>query len=166
MKVIETIKSIIKVITPIIGGKFIGKFAVKNARKDYKKNVKPPFSPPGRVFPIVWPILYITMGAAYALVTNKSDNKTLKGFYYTQLTLNYLWSILYFKYKLRFSALIESIVLLGTVVGTTVKFFSVKKIAGFLLLPYLLWSTFATYLTIGNWFLNKDTSSYTGKNGD
>lgn len=163
MKTYEIIKSIIKVVTPMLGGKFIGKFAVKNARKDYKKTVKPPFSPPGYVFPIVWPILYITMGVAYALVTNKSNSKTLKGTHYTQLSLNYLWSIIYFKYKLRFSALIESVVLLSAVVTTTIKFFNVKKVAGILLVPYVLWSAFATYLTAGNWFLNKDNPRYTGK---
>lgn len=163
MKANEIIKTIIKVITPITGGKFIGKFAVKNARKDYKNNVKPPFSPPGYVFPIVWPILYTTMGVAYALVTNKSTSKALKGAYYSQLSLNYLWSILYFKYKLRFSALIESVVLLGAVVTTTVKFFNVKKVAGILLVPYMFWSAFATYLTAGNWYLNKDNPSYKAK---
>nr|WP_257152096.1 TspO/MBR family protein [Mammaliicoccus sciuri] len=72
-------------------------------------------------------------------------------------------SILYFKYKLRFSALIESVVLLGAVVTTTVKFFNVKKVAGILLVPYMLWSAFATYLTAGNWYLNKDNPSYTEK---
>lgn len=81
MKANDTVKSIIKVKMPIIGGKFIGKFAVKNARRDYKKNIKPPFSPPGYVFPIVWPILYTTMGVAYAIVTNKSNNKNLKVIY-------------------------------------------------------------------------------------
>ncbi|MFQ3844660.1 TspO/MBR family protein [Staphylococcus pseudoxylosus] len=162
MSIINKIKPVIKVITPILGGKFIGKFAVKNARKDYKNNVKPPFSPPGYAFPIVWPILYTTMGVAYMLVSHKADNKKLKGVYYTQLSLNYLWSILYFKYKLRFSALVESFVLLGAVTRTTMKFFNVKKITGLLLVPYLLWSAFATYLTAGNWWLNKDNEDYSG----
>ncbi|WP_436867093.1 TspO/MBR family protein [Staphylococcus saprophyticus] len=163
MKANDTVKSIIKVKMPIIGGKFIGKFAVKNARRDYKKNIKPPFSPPGYIFPIVWPILYTTMGVAYAIVTNKSNNKNLKVIYYTQLGLNYLWSILYFKYKLRFSALIESFLLLGAVITTTVKIFNTKKIAGILLVPYMLWSGFATYLTVGNWLLNKENPSYSEK---
>ncbi|MCD8835079.1 tryptophan-rich sensory protein [Staphylococcus arlettae] len=163
MKANDTVKSIIKVKMPIIGGKFIGKFAVKNARRDYKKNIKLPFSPPGYVFPIVWPILYTTMGVAYAIVTNKSNNKNLKVIYYTQLGLNYLWSILYFKYKLRFSALIESFLLLGAVITTTVKIFNTKKIAGILLVPYMLWSGFATYLTVGNWLLNKENPSYSEK---
>uniref|UniRef100_UPI0030F3708D TspO/MBR family protein n=1 Tax=Staphylococcus aureus TaxID=1280 RepID=UPI0030F3708D len=130
---------------------------------DYKKNIKPPFSPPGYIFPIVWPILYTTMGVAYAIVTNKSNNKNLKVIYYTQLGLNYLWSILYFKYKLRFSALIESFLLLGAVITTTVKIFNTKKIAGILLVPYMLWSGFATYLTVGNWLLNKENPSYSEK---
>lgn len=163
MRINKIIKAIIKFIAPMIGGKFIGEFVVKNARKDYKNNVKPPFSPPGYVFPIVWPIFYTMMGGSYALVTNKSTSKALKCAYYTQLSLNYLWSILYFKYKLRFSALIDSVVLLGAVVITTIKFFNVKKVAGILLFPYMLWSAFATYLTAVSWFLNKDNLSYTEK---
>ncbi|MCG2076207.1 TspO/MBR family protein [Staphylococcus epidermidis] len=163
MKIYKIIKTVIKVITPIIGGKFIGEVTVKNARKDYRNNIKPPFSPPGYIFPIVWPILYITMGVAYGIVTNQSNRRRLKVIYYTQLSLNYLWSILYFKYKLRLSALVESVVLLGTVIITTVKFFNIKKITGFLLVPYVIWSAFATYLNAGNWLLNKDNPNYTGK---
>lgn len=50
MKIYKIIKTVIKVITPIIGGKFIGEVTVKNARKDYRNNIKPPFSPPGYIF--------------------------------------------------------------------------------------------------------------------
>lgn len=159
----DVILPVVKVTTPIIGGRLIGKFAVKNARKDYSKNVKPPFSPPGYIFPIVWPILYMSMGIAYALASHKTGKKRIKGTYYTQLGLNYGWSILYFKYKLRLSALIESAVLLGAVLMTTITFFNVKKLAGLILVPYTLWSAFATYLTAGNWLLNKDNPRYTDK---
>lgn len=103
------------------------------------------------------------MGVAYGIVTNQSNRRRLKVIYYTQLSLNYLWSILYFKYKLRLSALVESVVLLGTVIITTVKFFNIKKITGFLLVPYVIWSAFAMYLNAGNWLLNKDNPNYTGK---
>lgn len=164
MTIFNTIKTVIKVATPIIGGKIIGKYAVQNARKDYKQNVKPPFSPPGYVFPIVWPILYTTMGVAYAIVTHKSTDKSLKSTYYTQLALNYAWSILYFKYKLRGSALIESFVLYSAVIHTTVNFYKTNRVAGVMLVPYVAWSGYATYLTTGNWLLNKDNPSYTTVN--
>ncbi|HCD2778166.1 TPA: tryptophan-rich sensory protein, partial [Staphylococcus aureus] len=61
----------------------------------------------------------------------------------------------------RFAALIESFILLTAVIMMTVKFFKVKRIAGIILIPYMLWSTFASYLTVGNWLLNKDNPRYT-----
>ncbi|HCD4585133.1 TPA: tryptophan-rich sensory protein, partial [Staphylococcus aureus] len=60
-----------------------------------------------------------------------------------------------------FAALIESFILLTAVIMMTVKFFKVKRIAGIILIPYMLWSTFASYLTVGNWLLNKDNPRYT-----
>ncbi|HDL9714506.1 TPA: tryptophan-rich sensory protein [Staphylococcus aureus] len=155
------LKTIVKVVTPLLGGRLIGKYAVQNARKDYKDNAKPLLSPPGYIFPIVWSILYTTIGIAYAIISGKSNNAKVKTIYYAQLSLNYLWSILYFKFKLRFAALIESFILLTAVIMMTVKFFKVKRIAGIILIPYMLWSTFASYLTVGNWLLNKDNPRYT-----
>ncbi|MBI5974839.1 TspO/MBR family protein [Staphylococcus canis] len=150
----------VRTLTPLIGGQLIGKFAVQNAREDYQKNVKPPLSPPGYVFPIVWTLLYTGMGVAYMLVRRQSQRRSIKIWHYSHLTLNYAWTILYFRLKLRFSALIESIALLGTVVATTVSFFKVHKLAGILLIPYALWCAFATYLTAGNWYLNKDNPKF------
>ena len=100
------------------------------------------------------------MGIAYSLVSNNNANKSTKGIYSLQLGLNYLWSILYFKYKLRGTALIESFALFSAVIITTVKFYQVKKTAGLLLVPYVAWCAFASYLTTGNWVLNKDNPEY------
>lgn len=157
------IKNIARITVPFIGGNLIGKFAVKNARKDYRKNVKPPFSPPGYVFPIVWPILYTSMGIAYTIAKNTKNIKNTKSVtnsHYTQLGLNYLWSLLYFKCKLRGSALIESYVLLLAVIVMSINFYKTNKFSGLIMIPYIMWSTFASYLTTGNWILNKDNPDY------
>ncbi len=63
MKLSKILKYAGIISAPLVGGRLIGKYAVQNARKDYSKNKKPPFSPPGYIFPIVWPILYLSMGS-------------------------------------------------------------------------------------------------------
>ncbi|UXU84009.1 tryptophan-rich sensory protein [Mammaliicoccus sciuri] len=163
MKISKIVKYAGIISAPLVGGRLIGKYAVQNARKDYSKNKKPPFSPPGYIFPIVWPILYLSMGIAHSIITKERAAKSTQTAYYSQLGLNYLWSILYFKYKLRGTALIESYVLLSAVILTTVQFYKVNKSAGLLLIPYVSWSAYASYLTTGNWALNKDNPRYTEK---
>lgn len=96
----------------MVGGSIIGRIIAKESRQDYKNFRKPPFSPPTKAFPIVWPILYLLMGVSYLITTkNKTKTTRIKVTHYTQLTLNYLWSILYFKKKVRGIAFIESIML-------------------------------------------------------
>ena len=163
MKISKILKYVGIISAPLVGGRLIGKYAVQNARKDYSKNKKPPFSPPGYIFPIVWPILYLSMGIAHSIITKERAAKSTQTAYYSQLGLNYLWSILYFKYKLRGTALIESYVLLSAVILTTVQFYKVNKSAGLLLILYVCWSAYASYLTTGNWALNKDNPRYTEK---
>ncbi|MGU3343272.1 tryptophan-rich sensory protein [Staphylococcus succinus] len=159
--ILSIITNIFRITLPLIGGKLIGAYAVKNARADLRKTKKPPFSPPGYVFPIVWSILYTCMGIAYTLAKNTQNNTShITSAHYTQLGLNYLWSLLYFKFKLRGFALIESYMLLLSVIVMCMKFFKAHKLSGLIMIPYVLWSTFASYLTTGNWFLNKDNPDY------
>lgn len=80
--------------------------------------------------------------------------------HYTQLTLNYLWSILYFKKKVRGIALIESIMLFISVVANAVSMFKIHRVTGLLQIPYVLWSAFASYLNAGNYYANKDNPNY------
>lgn len=100
MNGIKVSKKLCRIALPLIGGQIIGKITVKNARRDYSKNVKPPLSPPGYVFPIVWPTLYLSMGIAHDIISQQKQHQAAQATYYLQLGLNYLWSLLYFKYKL------------------------------------------------------------------
>ncbi|MBF7016004.1 TspO/MBR family protein [Staphylococcus durrellii] len=155
------IKLIAQALLPFIGGNLIGKYAVKNARKDYRQNVKPPLSPPGYIFPIVWPILYVSMGIAYVSAKKKAHNSAIiSSVHYTQLGLNFLWSLLYFRYKLRGAAVVESYVLFTAVTTATVTYYQANKTSGTLMLPYVAWSGYASYLATGNWILNKDKAYY------
>lgn len=101
------------------------------------------------------------MGVSYLITTkNKTKTTRIKVTHYTQLTLNYLWSILYFKKKVRGIAFIESIMLFISVVTNAVSMFKIHRVTGLLQIPYVLWSAFASYLNAGNYYLNKDNPNY------
>ena len=123
---------------------------------DYDVINKPPLSPPGIVFPIIWIILYILMGTSYGIlkINDLVDEKT-KSVYYTQLLTNLTWPIIFFVFKWRFLAIIWILVLLALVIYMTIIFYKKNKLAGLLQIPYIIWSIFATYLTIGGYVLNR-----------
>lgn len=139
----------------------IGRITAQESKNDYNQFKKPPFSPPTKAFPIVWPILYLLMGVSYLMTTNNNKCKSsINMTHFIQLLFNYLWSILYFKKKMRGIAFVESVVLLVSVVVNAITMFKVHRIAGLLQIPYVLWSAFASYLNAGNWLLNKDNPNY------
>lgn len=125
---------------------------------DYKALNQPPFSPPGWVFPIVWSILYLLMGyASYRVTASKAAPQQIRKaltFYGLQLLFNFLWPIVFFGFEAYLPAFIVLLVLWILVVITIWKFDSLDGLAGTLLLPYLLWITFAGYLNLGVYLLN------------
>ena len=118
--------------------------------KEYFFLNKPPLSPPGWMFPVVWTILYVMMGlASYLVLTSGADRSLIVKalvFYGIQLVLNFFWSILFFNYSLFQWAFVELIAMWAVIVVTTVLFFRSSTSAGLLMIPYILWSTFAAYL--------------------
>ncbi|AMY06059.1 tryptophan-rich sensory protein [Staphylococcus condimenti] len=155
-KPLKVFRNIVHLATPIVGGTLIGRYATQNARQDYQKEQNPPLSPPGITFPIVWSGLYIAMGIAYTVARDASKDKSIPILHYTQLGLNFLWSILYFRYKLRGAALIESYALFSAVIITAVQFYKANKFSGLIMIPYAMWCAFASYLATGSWLLNKE----------
>ena len=119
---------------------------------------KPPFNPPNWLFAPAWTLLYTLMGIAAALVWHKGlDNPLVKsalGIFAIQLALNALWSILFFGMQNPTIALVEIIILWGMILWTILKFNKVNKTAGWLLVPYLAWVTFATVLNASIVYLN------------
>lgn len=140
---------------PVAGGSLVGYLANRNAKKQYTKLKTPTFAPPKETFPIVWPLLYSTMGYAHYRVVKTDTNTEGIAWYYVQLTLNYVWSFLFFKWQLRGLALIEMSFLLIAILMTMQTFYRVDPMAGALLIPYFLWTSFAFALNFETWRLNR-----------
>jgi len=139
-----------------VGG--LSAFLSMNNMKDYEGFTKPVFSPPGWVFPIVWTILYILMAiAAYRVwEQGKQDQDVKKALvlYVLQLFLNFLWPIIFFRFRLYGLAFVELLVLLIFILLATFEFFRIDKVAGYLMIPYIVWVSFAGILNFAIWFLN------------
>lgn len=143
-------KKYINLFLPIILGTIIG-FIIKDSI-DYNIINKPPLSPSGTIFPIVWSILYLLMGLSYTLYYEKYNEESI--IYYLQLGFNLLWSILFFSLKLRFISILWIIILDILVILLVIKYLKTNKISAYLIIPYLIWTIFATYLNIGVYLLN------------
>ncbi|WBW96159.1 TspO/MBR family protein [Oceanirhabdus sp. W0125-5] len=140
------------------GAAIISSIWAKNTKGTYELLKKPYFAPPPIVFPIVWNILFVLM--AYALyrvwrdIKKKPENRRAIKLYFIQLLLNFLWSPIFFGLNLRFIAFIVLIFLWIFIALTLKEFYKRDKLAGILLIPYLLWVTFAGVLNFSIWFLN------------
>lgn len=122
----------------------------------YTTFVQPPFSPPSWVFPVVWTILYALMGiSAYMVYSSESYKaKPALTVYLIQLAVNFLWSIIFFRFEWLTVAAVVAIILAILVALMIALFYRVDKKAAFLNIPYLLWTIFASYLAIGTALLN------------
>jgi len=124
----------------------------------YQTIAKPEWNPPGWVFGPVWTTLYLMMGIAAWLVWRKAKagEKALPlGLFAVQLALNAFWSFVFFAWHQIGWALVEIIVLWVAIAATIASFSRVSKTAARLLIPYLIWVSFASYLTYTIWTLNR-----------
>jgi len=125
---------------------------------DYETLVKPPLSPPGWLFPVVWSILFLLMGyASYRVLTAnapKEEKRKALIVYGAQLALNFLWSPVFFGLGWLLVAFFILVALWILILITGNLFSQIDKTAGTLLLPYLLWVTFAGYLNFAFVLLN------------
>lgn len=128
----------------------------------YATLVKPPLNPPSWVFGPVWTILYALMGIAAFLIWQKLEkNKKAKEslmIFGLQLTLNTLWSIVFFGLQMPGLAFIIIVMMWLAIAGTIFSFAKISRTAAYLLVPYLIWVSFASYLNFGLWFLNAGAS--------
>jgi tryptophan-rich sensory protein len=119
---------------------------------------KPSFNPPNWIFGPVWTLLYILMGIAAGLVWAKGFYhiwvKTALYYFGFQLLFNALWSIVFFGFQEPFWALLVILVLLILILLTIKWFKIVSRPAAYLLIPYLLWVSFAMVLNYKIWELN------------
>lgn len=127
----------------------------QNSMQMFETIQKPPLSPPGWLFPIVWTILYVLMGiASYLVLTSKKPNHTALTVYGIQLAFNFIWPIIFFNLELYFAAFIWLVLLWLLIVVTIIQFDSISKPAKYLMIPYLLWVTFAGYLNFTIYLVN------------
>ena len=149
----QKIKPFVFFIALSLGVGALAAFLTRGTMNIYDDIISPPLSPPMWLFPVVWTILYILMGVSGGLIYNQ--NKTVPGVFYTQLAVNFLWSMIFFNLRL---FLLSSIwlVLLILLIWRMIKEFRIIDIrASYLQYPYLAWCIFALYLNIGIWILNK-----------
>ncbi len=131
----------------------------REGTKIYQQTVtQPPLSPPPAVFPVVWGILYALMGIGVARVyAAPASNNRSRGLllYGLQLGFNFFWSILFFNLRAYGPAFFWLLALWLLIIGMILTFRRVDKPAAWLQVPYLLWVTFAAYLNLGVWLLNR-----------
>lgn len=124
----------------------------------YQNLIKPSFTPPSWIFGVVWPILYLLMGiGAYRIWMRgrgKTDSSRALTLYVIQLILNFLWTIIFFRWRLIGLAFFELMLLLIFILLTTFEFNRLDKTASFLMIPYIIWVSLAGVLNFTLWMLN------------
>lgn len=136
-------------------GIFAGLVTEPNVLGWYPTLAKPPFNPPNWIFAPIWAVIYILMAIAGWRVWRVTDFRAQALLYWVmQLALNFAWPFIFFGAHQMTAALIEIAVLWLAVLITTIAFFRIDRIAGWLFAPYLLWVSFATALNGAIWQLN------------
>ena len=139
----------ISLLLPFIAGGIGSIFTYPAVTTWYAGLTKPSFSPPNWIFGPVWTILYILMGIALYLVWKK-----YLSLFVSHLVVNALWSIVFFGMHDVGLALLTIGILWAIILYMIIKFYKVSKWASYLLVPYLLWVSFATLLNLSVFILN------------
>lgn len=151
------VKLIFAILISQLAGIIGSLFTITSTNSWYTTIIKPSFNPPNWIFGPVWTLLYLLMGTSLYLIltTKKSKNRKI-GLYlfFTQLVLNTLWSILFFGLHSPLAAFIEIILLWISILLTIKYFYKVNKKASYLLIPYILWVTFAAILNLSIVIIN------------
>ena len=152
-----TLSLLIAIAIPQLIGGLGAYFTMSSVNNWFLTLSKPLWNPPSWVFGPVWTILYLLMGIAAFLIWKKRKTIAVSKaliLYTIQLLFNLLWSILFFGMKRIDMAFLEIIVLWILIFFTIKEFYKIYKIAAYLLIPYLLWVTFASILNLNIWILN------------
>jgi translocator protein len=133
-------------------------FTSKNISPWYETLNKPAFNPPDWTFSLVWSILYFLMGLSLYLIIRNSEDLELKitafATFFLQLILNILWSFVFFGNHAIYGGLVVLALLWFCVLMTILKFKEISKLSGLLLVPYLIWLSYAGVLNYFIWQLN------------
>lgn len=162
MKNKNFLKLIIALIIPQLFAIIGSLFTTTSIGSWYSLIEKPAFNPPNWVFAPVWTILYLLMGIAAFLVWRQGlDKKEVRSaliIFLFQLTLNLFWSFLFFGLENPGIAFTEIISLWFAILATILAFFQISKVAAMLLIPYILWVSFAAFLNYSIWNLNMNAN--------
>lgn len=141
---------------PLLAG-FIGSyFTISSINTWYVTLTKPSFNPPNFVFGPVWTILYILMGISlYLVLSSKKKKDFALKLFSAQLILNASWSLVFFGLHNLLLSLINIVLLWIAIVWTIKEFIKINKTAGYLLIPYILWVSFASILNFSIFLLNR-----------
>lgn len=142
----------------IVGG--LSAFLTRNNMNIYDDIVKPPLSPPMILFPIVWTMLFALMGISSAMIyvntdADKDKIKSALRIYAVQLAVNFAWSIIFFNLRAFLFAFIWLVLLWVLIVKMISGFGKINTAAALLQIPYLIWVTFAGYLTLAIFLINR-----------
>jgi len=158
MKLNNFFKLVIAIIVSQLAGVIGSVFTISSIPTWYATLQKPSFSPPNWIFGPAWTTLYFLMGVAAFLVWRhgfeKKEVRRALTIFGGQLVLNALWSIIFFGLHNPFWAFIEIIVLWLAILWTIFAFYKISRATAYLLLPYILWVSFAAYLNYSIWILN------------
>jgi benzodiazapine receptor len=159
MKTGDVFKLIVSIAVCQLAGLIGGIFTASSVETWYATLTKPSFNPPNWLFSPVWITLYALMGIALFLVWKRGVHtegvKKALSFFGVQLVLNTLWSVLFFGLKIPLLAFIEIVILWGFILITFLKFKKISRLTGILLIPYILWVSFAAVLNFFLWYLNR-----------
>jgi benzodiazapine receptor len=159
MKKGDVFKLIVSIVVCQLAGVIGGFFTASSVNTWYASLTKPSFNPPNWLFSPVWITLYVLMGVALFLVWRQGlRTEGVQGALYifgVQLILNALWSIVFFGLKMPLAGFIVIVILWGFILISLMKFRKISKLAGILLVPYLLWVSFAGVLNFFLWYLNR-----------
>ncbi len=157
MKINDILKLVASVILCQVAG-FLGSLFTTPAIPTWYATLKKPFfNPPNWIFSPVWISLFILMGISLFFVWRRPDHPKFKIafiFFFVQLILNIFWSAAFFGLRSPLLGLIDIVLLWIAILFTILNFLKVSKFAGVLLLPYLVWVSFATLLNFSLWILN------------
>ncbi|MFH1682806.1 MAG: TspO/MBR family protein [Candidatus Woesearchaeota archaeon] len=151
---INYIRLVISIMICQLAGVIGSLFTANSVSTWYVDLVKPSFNPPSWIFGPVWIILYLLMGISLYLVWVKRTDKLALSVFGIQLFLNSLWSILFFGLRNPLFAFVEIIFLWVMILYSFILFYKISKKAAYLLVPYLLWVSFAAVLNIFLYLLN------------
>lgn len=158
MQLPKYLKLILSLLVPLSVGAVVGITTSDNISTWFVNLKQPWFAPPNWVFGPVWTCLYLLMGYAFYLIWVSSTYSHWKGkaitIFIIQLGLNFLWSYLFFAWHWLGLALFEICLLWVTIFLTILVFAKVSKLAAWLLVPYIIWVSFATILAFVYWQLN------------